>query len=194
MFCPRCGSPNPDTTKFCRQCGLGLQPVTGYVASGGTAQLPQPQPLAQPAPSDLVSRATEGMTPKQQMILLIMLMVFSPAIFGTLGLGSLSGISAVLLPIGIVFVVMRFKAQKRRLQEAQMQEMMMRQQMMYPQTSQMPPHQQMPPSVPYGLPQPGQQPIPQTYQPPVFHQPAPPPTNPLKPPASVTEDETRRLQ
>lgn len=179
MFCPRCGAPNPDTTKFCRQCGLGLQPVTGYVASGGTAQLSQPQPSS--APTDFVSRATEGMTPKQQMILLIMLMVFSPAIFGTLGLGSLSGISAVLLPIGIVFVVMRYKAQKRRLQE-----MMMRQQM-YPA---MP--QQMPPAVPYGLPEPGQQPIPQTYHPPAY-QPSPPPTNPLRQPLSVIEDETRRL-
>jgi len=189
MFCPRCGSPNPDTTKFCRQCGLGLQPVTGYVASGGTAKLSQPQP--QPAPTDLVSRATEGMTPKQQMILLIMLMVFSPAIFGTLGLGSLSGISAVLLPIGIVFVVMRFKAQKRRLQEAQMQEMMMRQQM-YPHASQMLPQQQMPPVAPYSLPQPGQQPIQQTYQP-LVYQPSPPPTNPIKQPLSVIEDETRKL-
>lgn len=185
MFCPRCGAPNPDTTKFCRQCGLGLQPVTGYVASGGTAQLSQPQP--QPAPADFVSRATEGLTPKQQMILLIMLMVFSPAIFGTLGLGSLSGISAVCLPIGIVFVVMRYKAQKRRLQEAQMREMMMRQQM-YTAS----PQQQMPPVAPYGLPQPGQQPIQQTYQPPVY-QPSPPPTNPIKQPMSVIEDETRRL-
>ena len=185
MFCPRCGSPNPDTTKFCRQCGLGLQPVTGYVASGGTAQLSQPQP----APADLVSRATEGMTPKQQMILLIMLMAFSPAIFGVLGLGSLSGISAVLTPIGIVFAVMRYKAQKRRLQETQMQGIMMQQQMYPP----MPP-QMMPPVAPYSLPQPEQQPIPQNYQQPAYHQPAPPPTNPLKPPASVTEDETRRFQ
>lgn len=184
MFCPRCGSPNPDTPKFCRQCGLGLQQVTGFVASGGTAQFPQ----AQPGSSDLITRATEGMTPKQQMILMIMLMVFSPAIFGVLGLGSLSGISAVLMPIGIVFTVMRFKAQKRRLQETMMQ------QQIYPQ---MPPHmmplQMMPPVAPYSLPQAGQQPIHQNYQPPVY-QPSPPPTNPLKPPASVTEDETKRFQ
>ena len=185
MFCPRCGAPNPDTTKFCRQCGLGLQQVTGYVASGGTAQLPQPQPST--VSSDFVSKATEGMSPKQQMVLLIMLIAFSPAIFGTLGLGSLSGISAVLTPIAIVFVVMRYKAQKRRLQEAQMQEMMIRQQMYSPM-----PSQQMPPVVPYGLPQPGQPPIAQTYQPPVY-QPSPPPTNPLRQPMSVIEDETRKL-
>ncbi|MFN0108601.1 MAG: zinc-ribbon domain-containing protein [Blastocatellia bacterium] len=176
MFCPRCGSPNPETTKFCRHCGLGLQQVTGYVASGGTAQLPQPQP----ASANFISKATDGMTPKQQMVLMIMLMVMSPAIFGVLGLGSFSGISAVLMPIGIVFTVMRYKAQQRKLQ-----------QMMVPQMY--PPPQMMPPVAPYGLPQPNQQSIPQTYQPPVY-QPSPPPTNPLKPPASVTEDETRRFQ
>lgn len=179
MFCPRCGSPNPDTTKFCRQCGLGLQQLTGYVASGGTAQLSQPKS----APADLISKATDGMTPKQQMVLMIMLMVMSPAIFGVLGLGSLSGISAVLMPIGIVFTVMRYKAQQRKLKEAM-------QQQMYPPMS---PHQ-MPPNVPYSLPQPGQQPVTQTsHQPPVY-QPSPPPTNPLKPPASVVEDETKRFQ
>ncbi len=176
MFCPRCGSQNPDTTKFCRQCGLGLQPVTGYVASGGTA------PLQPPRSGDLISKAADGLTPKQQMILLIMMFVMSPAIFGTLGLGRLSGISAVLIPIGIVFVVMRYKAQQRRLQEA-----MLAQQSMYP-----PMQQQMPPVPQYHLPQAAQQPIPQSYQPPVY-QPAPPPTNPIRQPISIVEDETRRL-
>lgn len=180
MFCPRCGSPNPETTKFCRQCGLGLQQVTGYVASGGTAPLP-PMPAV---PASPIARATEGLTPKQQMILLIMLMVMSPAIFGVLGLGSFSGISAVLMPIGIVFTVMRFKAQQRKLQQMMAQQMYSQMQM---------PPQMMPPVAPYGLPQAGQQPIPQSYQQPVY-QPSPPPTNPLKPPASVTEDETRRFQ
>ncbi|MBL8188032.1 MAG: zinc-ribbon domain-containing protein [Acidobacteria bacterium] len=176
MFCPRCGSPNPDTTKFCRQCGLGLQPVTGYVASGGTA------PLQPPRSGDVISKAADGLTPKQQMILLIMMFAMSPAIFGTLGLGRLSGISAVLIPIGIVFAVMRYKAQQRRLQEERMA-----QQTLYP-----PIQQQMPPITPYNLPQATQQPIPQTYQQPVYQQPSPPPTNPLGP-SSVTEDETRRL-
>ena len=186
MFCPRCGAPNPDTTKFCRQCGLGLQPVTGYVASGGTASLQQPPQPPQPqlGTGDLISRATAGMTPKQQMILLIMLMAFSPAIFGTLGLGTLSGISAVLMPIGIVFTVMRFKAQQRRLREAMMAQQMYAQQMQ--------PQMMQPPVAPYGLPQPGQPPVPQNYQPPVYQQPASPPTNPLGK-GSVTEDDTRRL-
>lgn len=179
MFCPRCGSPNPDATKFCRKCGLGLQQLTGYVASGGTAPLPPPQTGS----ADLISKATDGLTPKQQMILLIMMFAMSPAIFGTLGLGRLSGISAVLIPIGIVFVVMRYKAQQRKLQET-----MMAQQSMYP-----PMQQQMPPVTPYSLPQPAQQPIPQTQRQPVYQQPSPPPTNPLKQPLSVVEDETRKL-
>ena len=171
MFCPRCGSQNPDTTKFCRQCGLGLQPVTGYVASGGTSSLQPPS-----RSGDVISKAVDGLTPKQQMILLIMMFAMSPAILGTLGLGRLSGISAVLIPIGIVFAVMRYKAQERRWKE-----MMKAQQ------------QQMPPATPYELPQAVQQPVPQTRpQQPVYQQPSSPPTNPLGP-NSVTEDETRRL-
>jgi len=189
MYCPRCGSPNNDTTKFCRQCGLGLQQVTGYVASGGTAQLPHPQPDSPKLPN-LAAKATEGMTPKQKLVLTILLIAMSPAIFGTLGLGWLSGLSAVLSPIAIVFAVMRYKAQKRMLQQAMMQAPL------YPQM----PHQAMPPASPYGLPHPTQQPIPQpipqhswqpVYQPPVV--PSPPPTNPLKGPGSVVEDETRRF-
>ncbi len=180
MYCPRCGSPNTDTTKFCRQCGLGLTQVTGYVASGGTAQFP---PSTMQSSSNPLAKVTEGLTPKQQMILTIMLLVFSPAIFGVLGMGSLSGISGVLMPIGIVFTVMRYKAQKRRLQEIQQQ--------MYPQ---MPMQTMMPPyAPPHGLPQPGHQPVQQTSQQPVY-QSTPPPTNPIKPPSSVTEDETRRFQ
>ena len=202
MYCPRCGSPNSDTTKFCRQCGLGLQQVTGYVASGGTAPLP-PQPVQPPV--NPLAKATEGLTPKQKMILAILLMVLSPAIFGTFGAvtgfedfgAGLAGISAILMPIGIVFTVMGYKAQQRRMEQAAMQ------QPFYPPPPMQPMQHQMPPPVaPYSLPQGTQQPIqqpvqqpvmqPQHYQPPVYHQPAPPPTNPLGP-GSVVEDETRRL-
>lgn len=42
MYCPRCGSQNTETTKYCRQCGLPLQQVSGYVATGGTGALAQP--------------------------------------------------------------------------------------------------------------------------------------------------------
>ena len=201
MYCPRCGSPNTDTTKFCRQCGLAMTQLTGYVASGGTAQLPPPHTTS-PNSSNLVAQVTDGLTPKRKMVLTIILLAFSPAIFGTIGGvtgleslgGALAGISAILMPIGIVYTVMRYKAQKRKLEQAQAQ---MMQQPLYPP---MPP-QMMPPAAPYSLPQPTQQQIHQpvqqqprqpVYQPPVVH--SPPPTNPLKGPGSVTEDETRRLQ
>ncbi len=53
MFCPRCGASNTDTVKFCRQCGLPMQPLGAYVASGGTAGLATPpgQPGGQPGGS-----------------------------------------------------------------------------------------------------------------------------------------------
>ncbi|MDQ3011459.1 MAG: zinc-ribbon domain-containing protein [Acidobacteriota bacterium] len=197
MYCPRCGSQNPDATKFCRQCGLALTQVTGYVASGGTGQLVRPQPIA-PKPPNLVATATEGLSPKQKMVLTILLLVFSPAIFkvfgettGMGGLGdSLAKISAILMPIGIIFTVMRYKAQQRR------QEQAMTQQPPYPPIHQ-PIYQAMPPVMPQGLPQPGQQSAQQPVAPsrnyqPVYQQPSPPPTNPL--PGSVIEDETRRFQ
>lgn len=204
MYCPRCGSPNNDTTKFCRQCGLALTQLTGYVASGGTAQLPQPQPTS-PNPSglpNLIAQATDGLTPKQKLVMTILLIVFSSAIFGVLGgvtglgwlFGRLAALSGVLTPIGIIWAVMRYKAQKQRMEQAQAQ-------MMQSPYQQMP--MQYPPVAQYSLPQPTQQPIQQTarqprqpvYQPPVV--PSPPPTNPLKgpgSPGSVVEDETRRFQ
>ena len=197
MYCPRCGSPNTDTTKFCRQCGLAMTQLTGYVASGGTARLSQPQPSPPNLPN-LVAGATDGMTPKQKLVMTILLIAFSPAIFGVLGgvtglgkelFGPLAALSAVLTPIGIVWAVMRYKARKQRTEQAQAQ---MMQQPMYP-----PMPMQYPPVAQYGLPQPTQQPIQQTAQQPrqpVYQPPSPPPTNPLKGPGSVVEDETRRLQ
>ncbi len=173
MFCPRCGAQNTETTKFCRQCGLPMSQITNYVSAGGTAPIAQQQPPAPPG-----SIAPDGMTPKQKLILTILLFVFSPAIFAVFGemLGlhrvgeALASISAVLMPIGIVWAVFRYKAQQRRLQQQQSP-------------------QQMQPPMPQHLPQ-------QIYQPPTY-QPAisPPPTNPLATPirGSVTEDETQRL-
>lgn len=162
MFCPRCGSSNSDTTKFCRQCGLPLTRVTDYVASGGTAPLTH-----SPSSQSRITKSIEWMTPKQQMIVTILLLVFSPAIFGVLdGLigigGGLAGISAVLMPIGIVLAVFRYSYQKRHLRKPQVQQ---------------------------NQPQPLLQPEP--YNPPI----ATPPTNPIATPVqgSVTEDETQRF-
>lgn len=118
MFCPRCGSQNPETTKFCRQCGLSLQQLSGYVASGGTGALTPPPLSAPPA---------HGMPPQQKMALSIMLFVLSPAICGVLGkitgLGlfrGLAGLCAVAMPLAIMWSVFHFRSQireQKRLQQ-----------------------------------------------------------------------------
>jgi zinc-ribbon domain len=165
MFCPRCGSSNSDTAKFCRQCELSLSPVIDYVASGGTA------PLANSSsPLSRIGKIFQWMTPVQQLVMTILLLVFSPAIFDVLDemIGSstdLAGISAVLMPIGIVLAIFRYKYQKRRLERQR-------------------PHPQE-----YQPPQPVLQP--ESYNQPIEA----PPTNPIATPVpgSVTEDETQQL-
>lgn len=41
MFCPKCGTQNPETGKFCRSCGTDL----GNVSQALTGNLPQPNKL-----------------------------------------------------------------------------------------------------------------------------------------------------
>ena len=41
MFCPKCGTQNPETGKFCRSCGTDL----GNVSQALTGQLPLAQPM-----------------------------------------------------------------------------------------------------------------------------------------------------
>jgi len=107
------------------------------------------------------------MTPKQQLVITILLLAFSPAIFGVLdhviGIGGgLAGIASVLMPIGIVLAVFRYSYQKRHLKQHQVQQ---------------------------NQPQPLLQP--ESYNPPIVT----PPTNPIATPVrgSVIEDETQRF-
>jgi hypothetical protein len=158
MYCPNCGSQAAEITKFCRQCGLPLNQLAEYVASGGMAPL-----LSQP-----LNKTVGGLTPKQQLVLTIMLFVFTPALFGLIGqqigVPDLAGIPAILMPLGIVWAVFHYKNQQRRLREQQLNQTM----------------------------QPLQQNFqPQSYQPPLQA----PPTNPIATPSgrSVTEAETEQL-
>lgn len=165
MFCPRCGNQINGGLKFCKTCGLPLAQISTYVATGGTAPLSQ-QP--QPAPPAL--EQLEYLTPKQQMILTILLFVFSiPAIAivsEMLGLPEeIIALASVLMPIGIGWSVFHYKAQMRRREYLRQQAMAMPMQ-----TPQMPPP---------------------VYQAAL----TPPPTNPLADVTrgSVIEDETRKL-
>lgn len=131
MYCPRCGSQNTDATKFCRQCGLSLTQIIGYVATGGTGALAQPPPPL-PPPTKL-PETSEMLALKQKRILAILSVCIAPVIFAIigsemLGLDDLAGIPFLLVPLGIVWASFRYKMQLRRLQERQLQEYYERQQ------------------------------------------------------------------
>lgn len=208
MFCPRCGSPNPDTTKFCRQCGLPLSQLANYVASGGTAPLaPTPLPnLSQP-----VTQSLQGMSPRQKMALTIVGMALLIPLFAIIGNllfhnEDIAAIPAMLVPFGIIWAVFHFRNQARRLAQEQWQRQMQMHQMQLgapPVQPYLPPPVQPPIHTPV-QPPPSQavlQPIQPAYAPsPVYQTPAPalaqqpPNTNPLgAAPGSVIEDETKRL-
>jgi zinc ribbon protein len=161
MFCPSCGAQTAENTKFCRQCGLPLNRLADYVASGGTA------PLAPPP----LEKTALGLTPKQQLVLTIMLFVFMPGLIGVLGnlVGweQLAGIPGVLMPLGVVWAVFRYKNQMRRLRYQELQQTFGQAQQRFQ---------------------------PQTYQAPLQA----PPTNPFagetgQAGGSITEDETKQL-
>src|SRR5262245_19650379 len=131
MYCPRCGAPNQDTTKFCRQCGLALSQLVNYVASGGTSPL---APTNLPNLSQPVTQSLQGMTPRQKMVLTIigmtLLIPFFGIIGGTLfGHGDLAGVPALLLPFGVIWAVFHFRNQARRLEQEQWQRQMQMYQM-----------------------------------------------------------------
>ena len=177
MFCPRCGTQVTETTKFCRSCGLPLLPVNNFVSSGGTMPL-TPGMAEEPPSRNPLTNIFGDFTPKQRMIMTIIALVFSPAIFAVLGeaLGSrflgeaMPAIAGVLLVPGIIYAVMRYKNQERKMAQ----------------------RQAMPPLA---------QPIitPQQFSPNTTYQPPIPPqyTNPLADSpvmrGSVTEEETQRL-
>lgn len=182
MYCPRCGSQNTDATKFCRQCGLPLTQVMDYVAAGGTGALAQPQ-----APQPPPLRETSAMLAlKQKRVFAILSVCIAPVVFAVLAdevfkVGDIAGIPFLLVPLGIVWAVFRYKMQLRRLQEQQLQEY-------YAQHHQPAPQQSPTPKL-ILQPQTDQSQLAQ-----LAHVDAPR-TNPLAEPShgSVVEDETRKF-
>ena len=175
IFCPRCGSTNAETVKFCRQCGLPMAPVTGYLVTGGataTASLAAGQGRRNP-----LTRLLAGFTPRQKMILSIILAAISPAIFAVLDLDELSPIAALLMPFVIIFTVFYFRNQEKQLRAAEAAGQSYR---------------PIPPPVVNYVPPPVI-PVAEALPAPIPNQVLAPDltVNPL--PGSVTEDETRRL-
>lgn len=171
IYCPRCGSPNGEIVKFCRQCGLPLAEVTGYLSSGGTSKLTPIQRSRNP-----LAQIFSNFTPRQKMILAIVLAIFSPAFFAVLDAGDVSPLAAVFMPVVILFSVFYFRNQEKQLKVIQSAE-----------------HQ--------AVPLPGRDVATTPYVPPRSEPVAlPSPTTSSLvspqaaiPPGSVTEDETRKL-
>jgi hypothetical protein len=191
MFCPRCGTANTETIKFCRQCGLSLAQISGFVASGGTSALVSPSPVQPPHAPIQLAETSEMLALKQKRILTILAMILLPAVAAIIGeeafgVGEQLSVLFLLIPLGITWAIYHCKTQLRRLQEKQLQQHFMAAPM-YGQIGQIGQAGQ---SGQVGQPLP----IPQ----PLFQgQLTPPPTNPLNVashvPGSVVEEETRRF-
>ena len=180
MYCPRCGSANTETIKFCRQCGLPMAQVNNIVATGGTGALVSAPPVQAPAVPIQLAETSEMLALKQKRIMTILAMILLPIVFAIVGeemanAGEVFAATFLLIPLGVTWAVYHYKTQLRRLQEKQLQQLFAAQQPAYPQSV---------PSV--------------TIPQPMFQgQLSPPPTNPLDVanpiPSSVIEDETRRF-
>lgn len=179
MYCPRCGTANTETIKFCRQCGLPLAQVSGFVASGGTGALVTP-PMAPPQSIPQLPETADMLALRQKRVMTILAMIILPIVLTIIGeemanAGEIMSVFFLLIPLGITWAAFHYKTQLRRLQEQQLQQHYSMQQ---PGFGQMAP--------PSAIPQP-------MFQP----QLTPPQTNPLNvassAPSSVIEEETRRF-
>ena len=188
MYCPRCGTANTETIKFCRQCGLPIAQVGSFVASAGTGALvspPQMNTIQQQPPVPIqLAETSEMLALKQKRILTIMAMILFPPLLAIVGeeianAGEIFAATFLLIPLGVTWAIYHYKTQLRRLQEKQIQQHFAPNQPVYQQPTQ---------SV-------GQS---ASVPKPLFQgQLSPPPTNPLNVanpiPSSVVEDETQRF-
>ena len=188
IFCPRCGASNTEKVKFCRQCGLSMAPVTGYLTGELTAgALPSGPNSTAPGSLKPHSHPLASFSPRQKMALSIILAVTSPALFAIIGLEDFSPLAAILMPFVIVLAVFYFRNQDKQLRSKQLVD-----------GSPVPtPVSLTPPSPPLYIPPP---PSGVTLDAPLDtdRKLEPPPfgRNPSRPeslPGSVTEEETRKL-
>ena len=114
IFCPRCGTSNHQKVRFCRQCGLAMTPVTGYL----TGEVPLAQHKLDHHSTKPHLRLLASFTPRQKMILSIILAAISPALFAIIDLGELSPLAAILMPFAIILAVFYFRNQEKHLQAA----------------------------------------------------------------------------
>jgi hypothetical protein len=173
MYCPRCGTQAIETTKFCRSCGLAMTPVTTYVATGGTAPLTPPPVPMDSSPMSTAKGFWQKLPPNQQMIASILAFIFAIPFLGVFAGGRLAGMAAILMPLGIVWSVLYFRAKQREMAQR-----------FYPPQ----PTAQMYTPPPTTAPQPAYQ-VPPLRTNPLTDTPPARPTVPT----SVTEDETQRL-
>jgi hypothetical protein len=96
MFCPKCGIQIIETTKFCKSCGLALGTMTDFVISGGASSLG-----ASEAPG-----ALSGFSSGQKLWLATLALIFSPVLLLAV---------PFFVPIAIVWMMLQYSLQKRRL-------------------------------------------------------------------------------
>lgn len=121
IYCPQCGSGMNESTKFCKNCGLPLTQLSTYVQTGGTAPLsgPPTAPTGEPQKPNFLNT----LTPRQRLVLLILMLVFAPAFLAVLGdfggpfrlFEALVPLAALLMIPGIIWAVFDYRNRMRQL-------------------------------------------------------------------------------
>ncbi len=105
MFCGECGTENPDTNSFCRNCGRALrkQPAGAPAESGRAPAAPQPPVAAAPAPAPAPAA---GEKPRRTWLGIISLL---PAVLSWILYPVLLGMVAVILGIASIALARKQK-------------------------------------------------------------------------------------
>lgn len=101
MFCPSCGTPNPDDAKFCQSCGAVLSP-----SEAGPSKTTQMR--GAPSPASGVKKYAEGKNPTTALVLSLLLSGLGQFYNGDIKKGAVmlvGGILGLVLTAGILSVV-----------------------------------------------------------------------------------------